>query len=1145
MRLPLDGKATAEERKAAAAALLFAPDWKVGCELIASEPWLLTQEADDELAAISARLVEQERADPNLISLVGAVAVVRERLVRARKIGSEAAFGDLIVLDNRFRAIAEMKWAEDLLVAVEGEPQLTSDLGIEELRLLMTRINTHDEEEGRLLWTLHAVLLRARKEGLGFLRDIANEQEPKAAAQAEQLFAPLRSILEEDVTREQIEQCERVLVLLEKQSGSVLWFDVQTRLGSFLLEARDGERTANVARARAIYQSILQREPRAPVLSWAGAACGYASCLIAESRTTLKEYEDAFSLLGMAIEQLRQAGDVNTLAVALGCYASALDAAAPSGDRDSLMERAIDALKEEVRVLGGPERNPVQWGRAHNNLAGLYMRRRGAQSQNVDDAVRALGVALEVRTRESDPIGRARVLRNLAVVLPEWSGADSLESAEAMATACREEADDIAREYPRAAVRPAEWGGLSGEVSALEQDLDPYVALPSEERVAALQGLIEHHRNVIAQLSRESTPLQWADWKGGLGRLLSVLAYSEPEAAQDAYENLTDAVKAVSSSVRPRMLRKLHASLGGLGHQVGNWDVAWLGYANALALSDALFDETATPDSRHRELADMVGFALFGAYAAVRLGNLDEAVRLAEAGRNRSMLEALAASEIIASTASPERRREIDAAARHVTQLEEELRKVQAEDPVAIAEKMRGRLADFAGVSPRVLKFRVTHPGPNTRDTTKDYIRIASDLRTGRETLRTALARARTESASELPERLDAAAVRAIAAKARCPIVYLLATAYGCAGIFVWPEGRIDSMLFDSINSDGTRALLHGEDGKPGYADGAMTGDASTLGVTLPYALDELRAAIMEPLAQHVTAAGHSRAVLIPLGSLGLLPLHAAVADATPAFAYAPSARALSRALVARARAEGALSSLLAIGNPRRDSAPPLPFAVAEVRYAANHFPWSRKTVLVGPEVRIGSALPAAQAATTLHVACHGRFRRSSPLESALLLSDEEEITLQMLVSGGVTLPARIAVLSACQTANVEFELVSDEVLGLPTGLLLVGVPGVVATMWAVDDRAAALFSARLYEELFDAKREPAEAVAVSQRWLRDASASELQVQVKAMRQALDSADSETDQALSRMWRTLVSRPANDRPFATPEFWAAFVYVGV
>ena len=117
--------------------------------------------------------------------------------------------------------------------------------------------------------------------------------------------------------------------------------------------------------------------------------------------------------------------------------------------------------------------------------------------------------------------------------------------------------------------------------------------------------------------------------------------------------------------------------------------------------------------------------------------------------------------------------------------------------------------------------------------------------------------------------------------------------------------------------------------------------------------------------------------------------------------------------------------------------------------------------------------------------------------------------------------------------------------LGLPSGLLFAGVPGIVATTWPVGDRAAAFFSQRFYEELFIAKREPVAAAAAAQLWLRDAPAKELKTRAKSMRQALMKGDDEADAELSKTWRNLVSRPPDECPFNSPEFWAAFTYVGV
>ncbi|MBI4521234.1 MAG: CHAT domain-containing protein [Gemmatimonadetes bacterium] len=298
------------------------------------------------------------------------------------------------------------------------------------------------------------------------------------------------------------------------------------------------------------------------------------------------------------------------------------------------------------------------------------------------------------------------------------------------------------------------------------------------------------------------------------------------------------------------------------------------------------------------------------------------------------------------------------------------------------------------------------------------------------------------------------------------------------------------------------------------------------------------------PLADWLADHEHDRAVVVPLGSIGLLPLHAAAPD-TVAFGYAPSARALQTALGLLARPAPVKPSLLAMGNPSRASVSPLPLAVAEARAIAG-VPnrWSRTSVFVRGDAHLDAMRPETDRATHVHLACHGEFQEFEPLDSALLLAGEDSISLGDLLGSKVRLSAaRLAVLCACHTANVEAHTLPDEMLGFPAGLLLAGVPGVVGTMWPVDERAGALFSLQFYEEL-DARADPLAAVAAAQRWLRDASAEQLAECVTRMRAALAAGDDETEAALSRLWRWLVSRSPNDRPFASPEYWAAFAYVG-
>jgi CHAT domain-containing protein len=289
---------------------------------------------------------------------------------------------------------------------------------------------------------------------------------------------------------------------------------------------------------------------------------------------------------------------------------------------------------------------------------------------------------------------------------------------------------------------------------------------------------------------------------------------------------------------------------------------------------------------------------------------------------------------------------------------------------------------------------------------------------------------------------------------------------------------------------------------------------------------------------------GHRRAVVVPLGTLGLLPLHATMPEGV-AIGYAPSARALQIAVGVLARPASATSSLLAIGNPSRSADESLPMAIAEVRtIAASPGRWTTASVLVAEEADRESVRRVAVGATHLHFACHGQFKPHEPLDSALFLTGDDAITLGDLLGGNVRFPdARLAVLCACHTANVDPNALPDEVLGLPMGMLIAGVPGVVGTAWPVDDGAGALFAQRFYEELARL-HDPLTAVASAQRWLRDAAAPELAACIARMRAALREDDVEAGAELSHHWRWLASLPPEKRPYSAPESWAAFAYLG-
>ena len=89
----------------------------------------------------------------------------------------------------------------------------------------------------------------------------------------------------------------------------------------------------------------------------------------------------------------------------------------------------------------------------------------------------------------------------------------------------------------------------------------------------------------------------------------------------------------------------------------------------------------------------------------------------------------------------------------------------------------------------------------------------------------------------------------------------------------------------------------------------------------------------------------------------------------------------------------------------------------------------------------------------------------------------------------------------SCETARAEDPL-SDEIVNFPTALLQCGLSGVVGSLWTSHDRASAMMMEAFYREWQGRQAPPAEALRTAQKWTRE------------------------------------------HRFASPLFWANFVYVG-
>jgi CHAT domain-containing protein len=290
------------------------------------------------------------------------------------------------------------------------------------------------------------------------------------------------------------------------------------------------------------------------------------------------------------------------------------------------------------------------------------------------------------------------------------------------------------------------------------------------------------------------------------------------------------------------------------------------------------------------------------------------------------------------------------------------------------------------------------------------------------------------------------------------------------------------------------------------------------LKIELPPVLEELGKLGLTRLAQRLAEKKIHKVGLVPYGRLGLFPLPA-VQVATDGgskrlgerfdTAIAPSARAY-RASKERAEALRfeTRPAIMLVGDP--EPAPgarekPLPSAAAEVgaisriakKYAEACTPAERARhglaaigiPLVGAYARKSAVVDGFATAWFADLAAHGLYRSEAPLQSKIYLAHGETITLEEYLTGAIPVRGvRLIILSACEQSIIDVREAENEAVGMPTGLIQAGVAGVLAPLWAVDDRATFLLMTRFSELYLDPTRgwSPARALAEAQRWLRE-----------------------------------------------------------
>ncbi len=246
--------------------------------------------------------------------------------------------------------------------------------------------------------------------------------------------------------------------------------------------------------------------------------------------------------------------------------------------------------------------------------------------------------------------------------------------------------------------------------------------------------------------------------------------------------------------------------------------------------------------------------------------------------------------------------------------------------------------------------------------------------------------------------------------------------------------------------------------------------------------LQALYKALVAPLAPFIKG---TRLTVVPHGALHYLPF-AALNDGQRDLIDQYTVRMLPSVAVLKflrpstaqdASAQG-LARMLVMGNPDLGN-PQYDLPGAELEAKALAVQLKPDQLLLRKQATRAAFQELAPKARYIHVASHGEFDASRPLQSGLILAADKpgggiaagRLTVSDLYA--LQLDAELVTLSACETGLGQVAS-GDDVVGLTRGFLYAGASTVVASLWQVDDDATAFLMQRMYTHIVQGNRRDA-----------------------------------------------------------------------
>jgi CHAT domain-containing protein len=762
-----------------------------------------------------------------------------------------------------------------------------------------------------------------------------------------------------------------------------------------------------------------------------------------------------------------------------------------TGDLTETWE-AARALLERACAATDRAANPRTWAINQTNYGLLLSERPGGPAEgDLTSGIEHLLAGMEERSPQANAVDWAYSQLNLGLLHSRRAEAGDLETA----AECYRQA----LAHLRAADQPQLWATLQNNLA------DVLLSLPVPDPAAAAKAAWAALD--VARANGDRLTAARVGWT--LGRAEDAI---HGQLSGEAIQPRRDALGLLEPAQAPDLYRRIGGELVDAYSQLGRWDAAADVYQGMLTAFGALYDAQVTGEARREVLTRSPNLARWAAYALARAGRTELAVEAIENGRTRQLSASLARESA-------------------------DLARLAAADP-HLADQYRQALAEFRSA---LADAGQTLAGAAVQD------RIVAAERAIQLLLQ------QIRGIPGLERFLRPMSVADIGAVGQGdPVIYLVSAPGGSYVLTVRP-GQMGAPVVDATavpevtSTDVLKVVLFDYQDRiaPGLIS-AQSAGALRRASLLPAALNRLGELqpLVQPVADVLTRSASHRAIVIPTGLLGLIPLHAIplppgdsqVLDDAGEVYLAPSAAvfAACRKRAATPRAE----HLVGLADP--ESGPrSLPGSRAELTAIQAMFrTHGPVTCALGPDATRGWLLQHVGQASHLHMGCHGASAPGSTADGKLYLAAATTLTIGDLIDGRLE-GCRLAIASACQSGHYATAGVADEFAGLPAGFLQSGASCAIVSLWQVNDRVTAILMTRLYELLLSPARDTANAPIAALRqaraWLRHLTAEQLAAFIQ---------EHPPLAGISGLPQLQTPGTASTCPYTAPQYWAAFTAWG-